>query len=156
MEAIDPRALLSGHYVIIDLRERLDPGEPCPTPTTETAWLALAPNGEHNGAVYSFAGAAPAREDVPTTHGAILVQGEFRCTEPTGGLWAQPGWVALHLGFDRFYLNQTDAERIERILREQRPEDATRVYAIVSIGDDGVARLKGLLVDGRRIEPRLI
>ena len=38
------------------------------------------------------------------------------------------------------------------MLREQRPGEETRAYAIVSIARDGQARLKGLMVDGERLE----
>jgi len=49
---------------------------------------------------------------------------------------------------------EADAQRIERVLREQQPTESTRVFAIVSVGRDGHARLKGLLVDGERLELR--
>jgi hypothetical protein len=58
----------------------------------------------------------------------------------------------MHLGIERFHINQADAVRIERILRERVPGGEPRAYAIVSVGRDGRARLKGLMVDGERLE----
>jgi hypothetical protein len=60
--------------------------------------------------------------------------------------------VRLDLGVDRFHINQQDALRIERVLREQRPDQETRAFAIISVGRDGRARLKGLRIDGERFE----
>jgi len=73
-------------------------------------------------------------------------------TPASGDYEEQPGVVTLYLGIDRFHVNQTDALRIERVLREQNVDEAARALAIVSIGRDGRARLKGLMVDGERLE----
>lgn len=154
MEAVDPRALLSGHYVTIDLRERLPPGRACPEQRDDWDWLALSPNG----ATYTLAGAAASRDEAQQI-GSALVKGSFTCNPPSppeGATPGQPGVVTLDLGIDRFYINQAEAERIDAVLRAQRPNDETRVFAIVSVGRDGRARLKGLLVDGRRLDLTLL
>jgi uncharacterized membrane-anchored protein len=65
------------------------------------------------------------------------------------------GTIQTEIGVDRFYINQADAQRIERVMRSQRPGES-RVSAIVSVGRDGRARLKGLIVDGERLELRWI
>ncbi|MCB1982925.1 MAG: hypothetical protein KDF63_13740 [Rhodoferax sp.] len=56
------------------------------------------------------------------------------------------------LGPERFHITQDDAERIDGVLREQRPGAPARAFAVMSIGADGRARLKGLIVDGRRFD----
>jgi hypothetical protein len=58
----------------------------------------------------------------------------------------------LDLGVDRFHINQSDATRIEQVLRAQRPDEATRAFAVLSVGRDGRARLKALVIDGERFE----
>jgi hypothetical protein len=63
-----------------------------------------------------------------------------------------PGWLTLDLGVDRFHINQADAERIEQVLRDQRAGEETRAFAILSVGHDGRARLRALLIDGERFE----
>lgn len=150
MEAIDPRSLLSGHYVIVSLRESLAAEEPCPAPASEDPWLALAPHAD----VHQLAGSAPTREEALQI-APIVVRGTFTCSTgvvPGEGFPGAPGWVMLDVGIDRFHANQTEAQRIERVLGDQRPGEDARVYAIVSIGDDGRARLRGLLVDGERLD----
>lgn len=142
MEAVDPRALLSGHYVIVDLRERLAPGEPCPEQQGD--WLALIATG----ATHRLAGSAPSRQQALDI-GPIPVEGTFTCDPPTPD---SAGLVTMDLGISRFHTNQADAQRIERVLRAQSPGKDTHVFAIVSIGRDGHARLKGLMVDGERLE----
>lgn len=149
MAAVDPRELLSGHYVRIQITERLAPGEPCPEQDASRDWLAFAPMG----AVHTLVGAAPSREDAQQV-GPVPVKGAFTCSP--GGLNADgtpgAGAVWIDLGIERFYINQTDALRIERAMREQQPGEETRVFVIVSAGRDGQARLKGVIVDGERLE----
>lgn len=149
MAAVDPRTLLGGHYVQIDLRQPLAPGEECPTPHQDWDWVALRPAGD----VHRLAGGAPSREEAQQV-GPVPVKGRFVCApgfvNADGS--STPGFVQLDLGVERFYVNQTDAMRIDRIMREQAPGEATRVFAIVSVGRDGRGRLKGLIVDGERLD----
>jgi GDYXXLXY protein len=149
MEAIDPRSVLSGHYVIVDVREQLAPNAPCPE-VYDAEWIALTPADGH----HSFAGAAPSR-DAALQIAPVAVRGLFQCTDPTppdGDFAGTPGWVALNLGINRFHIEQAEAQRIERVLRDQNVGEGARVFAIVSVGQDGRARLKGLMVDGERLE----
>lgn len=149
MEAVDPRSLLSGHYVQLAITHRLEPGETCP-PESEGDWIALKPDGE----TYALAGGARSREQAQQV-GPLPVKGSFSCSAPTPASEdseAIPGLVRLDVGVDRFHVNQRDAVRIEQVLRAQRPDEERRAFAIVSIGRDGRARLKGLRIDGERLE----
>lgn len=149
MEAVDPRSLLSGHYVQLSFTDRLEPGETCPA-TGDWEWVALRREGE----IYVAAGGAASR-DLAQRVGSLPVKGTFDCSEPipaTLDVAAMPGWLRLDLGVDRFYINQTDALRIEQVLREQNPDEETRAFAILSVGRDGRARLKALLIDGERFD----
>jgi hypothetical protein len=154
MEAVDPRALLQGHYVTIALRETVGKDEPCPPTTASPApdgWVALSP-GE--GGVYHAAGGSSVRAEA-AQHGPIVVRGGIGCDQPFGAIGALVGQqriVSLDLGVNAFYVAQDEAQRIENILREQNVGEEARVYAIVSAGQDGRARLKGLMVDGERLE----
>jgi hypothetical protein len=149
MQAVDPRSLLIGHYVIIDLQETTPADTSCPSGTDggppvdgeRVRWVALRPNGDH----HSVAGMAMSRE-------AAL---ELAPIAVRGHAWCAPGSMRTTIGLNRFYTNQTEAQRIERIMRAQRPGEG-RVSAIVSVGRDGNARLKGLIVEGERIELRWI
>jgi hypothetical protein len=148
MEAVDPRAILSGHYVQINLMQQLAPAESCPA-AGEGDWVALRSDGER----YVAAGGAMSREAAELI--GLPVKGTLTCsapTPPTPGFEGAPGWISMHLGIERFHINQADAVRIERILRERVPGGEPRAYAIVSVGRDGRARLKGLMVDGERLE----
>ncbi|HYD88557.1 MAG TPA: GDYXXLXY domain-containing protein [Vitreimonas sp.] len=148
IEAVDPRSLLQGHYVLLNLTQRLEPGETCPA-GGDLEWIALR---EENG-VYVAVGGADSREQAQLL--GLPVKGTFACQEPSpaaADVEAMPGWVRLDLGVDRFHINQTDALRIERVLSEQRVDEPARAHAIVSIGRDGRGRLRGLMVDGERLE----
>jgi uncharacterized membrane-anchored protein len=162
MEAVDPRALLSGHYVMIRLQEVLPDGEPCPAHTIYEDWIGPAPREglpgrwvalRPAGDAHRVAASTPTREEALRV-APIVAEGEVFCTPPVATPDTPVGNAAvlrLDLGIDRFYASQGEAERIDRILRE-RSADAARVFAIVSIGADGRARLKGLMVDGERLE----
>ena len=66
MGAIDPRALLQGHYVIVALQDRLANEAPCPASLQHGVegdprhhWLALSPNGPR----HTINGQAASREE---------------------------------------------------------------------------------------------
>ncbi|MFI4976819.1 MAG: GDYXXLXY domain-containing protein [Caulobacterales bacterium] len=164
MEAVDPRALLSGHYVAIDLREPIPAGQACPPGAQNgpnlvflplvrsgaTEWIALAPRDGR----YAVAGEAASRA-AAARFAPLVARGRAFCTPPIAaedGNDAQPGSLDLDLGVDRFYVDQAEAERIDAILASRRAGVDSPVSAIVSIGRDGRARMKGLLVNGQRIE----
>ncbi|MGD9982399.1 MAG: GDYXXLXY domain-containing protein [Hyphomonadaceae bacterium] len=149
MEAVDPRSILSGHYVALNFTDRLEPDEVCPE-AGDWEWVALRREGE----IYVAAGGALSREEAQRI-GSLPVKGNFTCSPPTppqDGVEAMPGWLTLDLGVDRFHINQSNAERIERVLREQVPGEETRAFAILSVGRDGRARLRALMIDGERFD----
>jgi uncharacterized membrane-anchored protein len=149
MAAVDPRALLSGHYVQLNFADRLEPDETCPA-AGEWEWVALRP--ENN--IYVAAGGALSREQAERI-APLAVKGTFFCSPPTpasDGLEGMSGALTLDLGVDRFHINQADATRIEEVLREQRIDQETRAFAILSVGHDGRARLRALLIDGERFD----
>ena len=148
MEAVDPRSLLSGHYVQLGLTQRLAGPATCP-PAGDYEWVAL----REEAGRYVAVGGAASREEAQLL--GLPVKGTFNCSPPTPATaesQALPGWITLDLGVERFHVNQADALRIERVLREQNVDQATRAFAIVSVGRDGRARLKGLMIDGERLE----
>ncbi|HZZ34933.1 MAG TPA: GDYXXLXY domain-containing protein [Caulobacteraceae bacterium] len=150
MEAVDPRAILSGHYVDIALRENQPEGAACPVGATdaETAsptgarghWIAL----RRSGALASAAAMTARREDAARAS-PLVVRGEALCRPSIRA-------VDLDLGVKRFHVSQAEAERIDKLLANRRFGHESPVAAIVSIGQDGRARLNGLMVQGRRID----
>jgi hypothetical protein len=149
MAAVDPRAILSGHYVQLNFAEPLEPTEICPE-SGDWEWVALRPEGD----IHVTAGGALSREEAQRI-GSLPVKGTFTCSPPTPpseGVEGFPGALTLDLGVDRFHINQADATRIERVLREQTPGEETRAFAILSVGRDGRARLRALLIDGERFD----
>ncbi|HVK80613.1 MAG TPA: GDYXXLXY domain-containing protein [Verrucomicrobiae bacterium] len=151
MEAVDPRALLSGHYVDINLTERLEPGQICPANVESERWVVLRRQGGEGA--YRLVGSASSRDQAEVL-GPLPIRGVFTCSPPFEIPDAEPapGWVRLDIGISRFHINQRDALRIEQVLREQSPGDAVRAFAIVSVGRDGRARLKGIEIDGERLD----
>lgn len=166
MEAVDPRSLLSGHYAALQLVQRLGDGAACP-PDLEAhyghddSWVALAPGPD---GVHRVSGAGPTRE-AARTHGPVVVRGQADCRQtflapprspddepPPTEARAQQTFISLDIGVDRFYADQTRAEALEAALRRQGDAAAPPAFAIVSIGQDGRARLKGVEVGGTRTD----
>lgn len=150
MEAVDPRDLLTGHYVALNLAQQLGPGQSCPKNVQtyeEGRWLALAAAGGH----HRFAGAAPTRE-AALKLGDVALRGGVYCSRMAFGE-GERNAVTLDIGVDRFHADQDEAQAIEAALRARRPgEAAPSAYAVVSVGADGRARLKGVIVGGKRAE----
>lgn len=155
IDAHDPRSLLTGHYVQFQMQETLTAGTTCPPgirgPDRTPRWIALAPNGGH----HSVAGAAASRAQALAL-GGIAVRGRVNCYEgrepvAPGRGEVSPGTrrprVDLDLGIRRFHADQQEAEAIGKSLL-----GGTEAFAVVSVGDDGKARLKGLVVGGRRTD----
>ncbi|MDF2900077.1 MAG: hypothetical protein K0Q62_136 [Phenylobacterium sp.] len=152
MEAIDPRNLLTGHYVALRLTQALTPGQACPDrtqPYGEGGWLALREDrGQHR-----FVGAGPTRVAARATGGEVLVRGGVYCTRVALGEGGESApAVTLDIGVDRFHAGQDEAQAMEKILRERRNASDIPAFAVVSVGRDGRARLKGVILDGKRTD----
>ncbi|MGQ3018424.1 GDYXXLXY domain-containing protein [Phenylobacterium sp.] len=166
MEAVDPRSLLSGHYAALQLVERLDDGAPCP-PDLEAhyghddSWVALSPTADNT---HRVSGAGATRE-AALRHGPVVVRGQADCRQaflapprepneaaPPTDDRPQETFITLDIGVDRFYADQTKAEALEAALRRQGDAAAPPAFAIVSIGQDGRGRLKGVEVGGTRAD----
>lgn len=156
MQPVDPQSLLSGHYVAIGLQEQLGAGQACP-PGVETGilpnfdpsmrkprWVALATSGGHARVAGVADTQGAARRFAPLT-----ARGDAYCVESVPD--AQ-GFVATWLGVDRFHLDQAEAQRISAAI-SPTSEGPAPVAAILSIGDDRRARMKGLTVGAQRIAP---
>ncbi|MDP1616702.1 GDYXXLXY domain-containing protein [Phenylobacterium sp.] len=166
MEAVDPRSLLSGHYAALQLVETLPQGQDCP-PDLEAhyggdeSWVALSPTADGH---HRVTGAGASRE-AALRHGPLAVRGSASCrqafaTPPRDPASGEPPEddrpretaVTLDVGVDRFYADQEKAVALEEALREAGQPGGPAAFAIVSIGQDGRARLKGVEVDGTRAD----
>ncbi|MDP2215048.1 GDYXXLXY domain-containing protein [Phenylobacterium sp.] len=166
MEAVDPRSLLSGHYAALQLTQTLPRGRDCP-PDLEAhfegddSWVALSPGPD---GVHQVTGAGATRV-AALSHGPVVVRGQAQCRrafaepprEPVDGVppaddRPRETVVTLDIGVDRFYADQEEAEALEAALRQQGQVAAPPAFAIVSIGRDGRARLKGVEVGGVRAD----
>jgi hypothetical protein len=143
----DPRELLTGHYVQFQFRSEYPGGTACPPGSggfsrRKDAWVALRRQGDHHvatGAALSRAGALKM--------GEVAVRGDIDCLERPA---PETTWVVLNLGVDRLHADQAQAEAIQGVLMTTRDGPATG-FAVVSVGADGKARLKGVAAGGRRV-----
>jgi hypothetical protein len=157
MQPADPQALLSGSYVAIALNEPLPVGQACPPgattgvmPSPDLAarpghWVALAPRG----ATWSAVGEAQTRE-AALKLAPLVAQGDVYCAPSVPDT---PGAVATDLGVTRVSLSQAEAQRVSALAASPTAAGGG-VLALMSIGADGRARMKGLIVNGQRTELR--
>jgi uncharacterized membrane-anchored protein len=139
--AIDPRSLLSGHYVDLQFVDEVPAGISCRRTIYldgQEKWVLLQAAGDR----HVFAGGVVG-DDFQPPPGAVMVRGQANC------LGGQEGRVGLDIGIDRFHADQDEAQAIQAALQRREGDPA---FAIVSVGRDGRARLKGLQVGGKRTE----
>ncbi|NBU27888.1 MAG: hypothetical protein EBS42_06650 [Caulobacteraceae bacterium] len=140
VQQVDPRSLLSGHYVQLNFIDAAPAGFDCDgiglKPDQTRSWIALRWNGDHHVlAGWAKTSAAAAKLGTPVLRGDVLCLGSTEAPQ-----------VEMKIGIDRFHAAQKEAEALEALMR--RPGDHA-VLALVSVGQDGRARLAGLKVDGR-------
>lgn len=144
----DPRELLTGHYVQFQFRSEFPSGTPCPSGSggysrRPDAWVALRRQGDRHVAT----GAALSR-DAALKLGDVAVRGDIDCLARGA---PETTWVILNLGLDRLHTDQEQAEAIQKVMLASRDGPATGA-AVVSVGADGKARLKGVTAGGRRVD----
>ena len=140
VQQVDPRSLLSGHYVQLDFMDAAPAGFDCDRVDAKSGqtdnWIALRPIADHHG----LTGVATTREAAARL-GSPVLRGEVLCLGP-----ADAPQVALKIGIERFHAAEKEAQALEALMRA--PGDHA-VFALVSVGEDGHARLAGMRVDGR-------
>ncbi len=153
MRPVDPRALLTGHYVQLSFDDAIPLGGACPPTDIESGadgWIALRKAGDRH-VVAAVMGARAAAAPL----GDVVVRGAATCNPPsppsTEVKTGQPGNVTMRLAVERFHADQDEAVALETAMRDV-PDGETRLFAILSIGKDGAPRTKGLIVDGKRVD----
>ncbi|WP_293679057.1 GDYXXLXY domain-containing protein [uncultured Phenylobacterium sp.] len=150
----DPRELLTGHYIRFQIVHEAPPGTACPPgadqswPRGKTTWVAL----RREGTRHAPAGVAERRSEAAKL-GEVTVRGRLTCVAPVvsppdaGAAQAEPTRTTLDLGVDRLHIDQAQAEAMERDLLRR-----AEAHAVFSVASDGTPRLKGLIVNGRRVD----
>ena len=152
IDAVDPRDLLTGHYVALRITEARPDLTLCPKglPTPDEPGLmrlAPGPDGRHH-----LVTGSPVRGEVKVTGFADcqdITLSERVPPVPGGPALAAPPIVTLDIGVDRYHADQDEAEAIDKVLRNRNPGSAA---IVVSVGPDHRARLKGLILNGKRTD----
>lgn len=150
MEAVDPRDLLTGHYVALQLTQRMPAGQACPSnmpARNQSGWLALRKVGDR----HVLTGGAQTREAARKL-GDLAVQGHANCITARTPDGVDGEAATLDIGVDRSHTDQKAAEAMEKQLRARPAGQPVSAFAVVSVGDDGRARLKGVILDGKRTD----
>ena len=148
----DPRAVLLGHYVMLQPDLPIDltlaeiealTGAPEPNRPRRIqleAWIVL----ERSDAGWQAASVLREQPNLESAENRVLLKAEidsgWRRDRDTSPVTFQPD-----LGIDRFYTNQDEATRIEQQLR-----DGNTVQMILNVDEAGKASLKGISVGDDR------
>lgn len=149
INAYDPRSPLSGHFVRFAITYPIPKGAACPpgaaAAVPDWRWVIL----RREGAFHRVASVAGSRQG--GRPGDVPVWGWVTCHPAGDGDPRAQGSLSLDLRVDRFHADQRQAEAIERSLR-LAPGQSPSAFAVLSIDDRGKARLKGIIVNGRRTD----
>ena len=141
-QGFDPRSFLSGHYVMLsyDFSNAASGAPECVIRKGAQIWASFTVQPGKNDAIAPTY--ACKRHDLPAD--GVALKGKAA------------GYGRIDFGVERFYAPQKDAERIEKALQrfnpDAPPDKQPPVYAVMSIGKDGQARLKALLLGDERVE----
>jgi uncharacterized membrane-anchored protein len=144
---VDPRDLMRGDYVALDYEIERVRLPDLPTAADAASWrknddlfLALRKDEFGGWRAYSLTREKPARQD-----GEIILRATYVRSEGFIDEQKTPSDVLLDIGADRYFSDKQGAKALEKLAREQGPLDV-----ILSVGADGKAVLKGLVIDGQK------
>jgi uncharacterized membrane-anchored protein len=140
LEPVDPRDLLAGYYVIISTPlHSVDPeqvGGEADFERSADIYVVVEPDGGGSWQPVSIHSERPAA--------GIFVHGKVQ--------WAGPDTIRAHFNLERYYADAETAQALE--IRQQARRESLRL--IVSVGSDGRAIIRGLEIDGERVEDSLL
>jgi hypothetical protein len=153
-EAVDPRALLMGHYAILNLQpQSFETAAMQKPPFTdgEPVFVHLTPEAEKGR--WRVVGLSKSRPKIAAND--LTLRAKVAYVDGDGAR------ATIHFAYgpDRIYLNQQEAMAVEEATRRLwvDPETQPRapqpiVYAILAVSDDGTASIKGVELGGERFE----
>jgi len=157
IDGYDPRELLTGHYVEFQIQETRNgacpPGgqQPAGRAGQTTSWVALRTEGAREVPVGAYSDRTAAH-----AAGSVVVRGRLTCwltfTPLADGAESAENAlrVQLDVGVNRIHLEQAQAEAMAKVLNQ--PGSTRDAMAVLSVDDAGKARLKGVIVAGRRAD----
>lgn len=146
---VDPRSLFRGDYVILGYdisRFKLPPGAAAPVKNAPF-YVTLRKSGETWQPV---AGATAPPSGLGPDEVAIRGRVQY-VSPPPDDRPQEPSVVALDYGIESFFVPEGTGRELERMVGEKR------LSALIAVGDDGEAAIKGLISEGERVydEPLL-
>jgi uncharacterized membrane-anchored protein len=146
---VDPREILRGNYVALDYEVEKVHLPDLPAPVDPSGWkqgdilyLMLRPDG------VSWKPVGLSRQHVKGEPGDVALLAKYLRREDYAGV-TEPGKnmpvdILLDIGVDHYYAAEKAAKQIEADAREA-PLDV-----ILSVGGDGHAAIKGLVINGEK------
>jgi len=151
VKPLDPRDLFRGDYVTLGYdvstlnKSNTPEGRIAELRAGSAAFVTLSPKADGGWTVKDVAPAFPTQ----VAAGDIVLKGRVR------NAWAQAGGsektVSVRYGIESYFVPEGTGRALENQVRDHKIE------AIVAVGSDGTAALKGLVIDGERhVDPPLL
>lgn len=151
VKPLDPRDIFRGDYVILGYDiSTMNNGQVANVdfeklPEGSTAYVTLSPK---SGEGWTISGMSPER---PAAAGASDVVIKGRVDRIWRGQTPAQSIINMSYGIETYFVPEGTGKVLEDKVREHK------IDAIVAVGDDGTAALKGLVVDGERhVDPPLL
>lgn len=148
---VDPRDVMRGDYVILgyDITQI-----PLPSATEssnlgtvrrgDAVFVTLQPTPDRGWLVTGLANEYPAQ----AATGEVVLKGRVTHAPPLDVRAPSTAGqkISVHYGIERYFVPEGTGGKLEADVREKK------IQAIVAIGPDGTAAIKGLMIDGQRHE----
>jgi uncharacterized membrane-anchored protein len=151
VKPLDPRDLFRGDYVTLGYdvstlnKSNTPEGRIAELRAGSAAFVTLRPKADGGWTVKDVAPAFPSQ----VAAGDVVLKGRV------GNAWAQADGsektVSVRYGIETYFVPEGTGRALENQVRDHKIE------AIVAVGSDGTAALKGLVIDGERhVDPPLL
>lgn len=149
---LDPRDIFRGDYVTLGFDissiHQTSGGKDVASKGIErgaAVYVTLSPDAEAGWKAASVSGSYPSE----VKQGDVVLKGRVQNVWSSDN--AADSNVNVRYGIEYYFVPEGEGKQIEDKVRERKTE------AIVAVGDDGTAALKGLVVDGKRfVDPPLL
>jgi len=155
-EPVDPRDLFRGDYVVlgyglnpIDSTKLKDPSSLDNVAKGAVAYVTIAEEAGHVWRPVRVTGSYP--ESVGANEAVIKGIAEHRWTSPATAAGAPQGTtLSMRYGIESYFVPEGTGRKLEQMVRDQTVE------AVIALGSDGTAAIKGLILNGERhVDPPL-
>jgi len=140
---VDPRSLFRGDYVILGYDiSRVELPAGAPRPKRNAPYYVTLKKGE--GTLWTVAGAG-AEHPRSVAADEVVLKGKVDYVSDAADRADARSVVGVNYGIESFFVPEGTGRDLERMVGDKK------ISAIIAVGEDGTAAIKGLLSEGQRV-----